>query len=250
MKERPILFSGPMVRAILEGRKTMTRRVVKPQPYISENGVKCWGPPTDGRKYLPNGPRSATGGYFFTMTDLIGRYCPYGLKGDRLWVRETFTYRCDDGCGTVTDEIVYAADGEEMRAVDADGFEMYRKDGTAASCWIPSIFMHRFESRITLEVTGVRVERLQEITGSDARLEGCPDKYVDGCDKESMDGMSRWWFQELWDSINSDRPKLPKNVNSKRYVRVKRWLEKHPPCAWDNNPWVWVVEFKRIEEVG
>lgn len=250
MKERPILFSGPMVRAILEGRKTMTRRVVKPQPYINENGVKCWGPPTDGRKYLPNGPRSATGGDFFTMTDLIGRYCPYGLKGDRLWVRETWSMEAG---GTDKDSAnfhaTFLADLRVKGLLGHDDVCQTMYD-TQRGQWRPSIFMPRWASRITLEITGVRIERLQEITEHDAESEGSPI---------SAQGDRPWFsqspiasdthklgFVHLWDSINADRPKLPKDVNSKRYASVKRWLEKHPPCAWDDNPWVWVVEFDRV----
>jgi hypothetical protein len=125
--------------------------------------------------------------------------------------------------------------------------------------WRPSIHMPRWASRITLEVTRVRVERLQDITEQDAVSEGVRglEKILaGGTDKLDPDsgyesGMilsPRFCFQNLWDWINAERPKLPKDVTSSRYATVKRWLEKHPPCTWDDNPWVWVVEFRRVEK--
>lgn len=186
MKERPILFSGPMVRAILEGRKTQTRRIWKPR--------KIWQDECEDGYSMPH------------FVDGDGEFhdqpCPYGQPGDRLWVRET--WRVADG-GTKYYE--YAADRSVLReAVDE------------ACCvkWKPSIYMKRAASRITLEVVAVRVERLQDISRGDAMAEGCPfANKADG-------GDPRIWYSWLWNQINGDG-------------------------SWDANPWVWVVEFRKVE---
>lgn len=193
MKERPILFSGPMVRAILEGRKTQTRRVVKPQPI-----GKIWNPPVDPP----------------CLQDDSGRFhpCPYGYAGDRLWVRETWAhvpataYRQSEG---VVQTI--SPDDTDMAAVYAADWSR------SAPRWRPSIHMPRWASRITLEITGVRVERLQDITTKDAVREGV------SYDVSKPDGGPIHRFQKLWNSINKDR------------------------APWESNPWVWVVEFRRLE---
>jgi hypothetical protein len=191
VKEHPILFSAPMVRAILEGRKTMTRRVVSPRI------VNNW----DG----PRGQGDIDAGYPFVETR-DGPYvsaikiCPYGQPGDRLWVRETF---CPTA-GECEIPAIYRASYEEEHL-----FEPY---------WKPSIFMPRALSRILLEVTSVRVERVQDITRVDAMAEGIEDKSIDGL---WMSPESR--FAELWDSINAKRG-----------------------YGWDVNPWVWGIEFRRV----
>lgn len=236
MKERPILFSAPMVRAILEGRKTMTRRVVKPQPFILRNGVKCWGPPTDVRRYLPNGPRSATGGDLLSMTDLIGRYCPYGQPGNRLWVREEhysygrwvrngFTER-----GNPKWRFVRVEEMPILFDPPKDGFRKSRdKAQPGKEQWYQrrARFMPKSAARIWMEVTGVRVERLQEIGEKDAIAEGveiipdagvCYKDYTGRCVCKECAVYSFW---SLWEKING-RESL------------------------DANPWVWVVGFKRV----
>lgn len=162
LKERPILFSAPMVRAILDGRKTQTRRVAKPD--AKENEHKC----------------------------------PHGERRDRLWVRETFA--------PVSGGAIYRADGE-------------RQPGSCCGCaWKPSIFMPRVLSRITLEITEVRVQWLQEISEEDALAEGCSRwKGVPGDGEQSAVQA----YVKLWDSINA---------------------KKHP---WVSNPWVWAITFKQ-----
>lgn len=181
MKERPILFSGPMVRAILEKRKTQTRRVIKPQPEAWAHDMVGW------ELAMPNCRP--------LYPDSFARsYCPYGQPGDRLWVRETWTI----------------PDPTDKRTV------CYRSSNdpiTTGEKWKPSIYMPRWASRITLEITGVRVERLQDISESDAKAEGCPHY-------ETPDGTCSYWFRE--------------------------YLKKHGHMEWDANPWVWVVEFKRV----
>jgi hypothetical protein len=190
MKERPIIFSGPMVRAILDGRKTMTRRVVKPQP-------KRQGP-------------------ILAMDDLPR--CPYGAPGDRLYVRETWRLSAHlDGCspskawnadskqGLVPLAIQYRADSHVELGAYGD------KISWTWGRWRPSIHMPRWASRIQLEVTGVRVERVQDTSEADIIEEGCPREYLLGSN----------WFRPLWDSINAKRG-----------------------YNWKSNPWVWCVNFE------
>ena len=199
MKERPILFSGPMVRAIIEGRKTQTRRVVKPQP----------------------GDHPSDDGYGVTYR------CPYGAPGDRLWVRETFgwysgilqgsyaytppekpTYPPHKVIDGVRHAICYRADYPKHRWNKND------------SGWKPSIHMPRTASRITLPIVSVRVERLQSISEEDAKAEGAAMDY-DGPYSFSQAFNYRGGYRTLWESING-------------------------PGSWDANPWVWVIEFKRV----
>lgn len=224
MSHRPILFSAPMVRAILAGRKTQTRRIVKPQPTVDENGMHFT---TKHGKFA--------GFIGHAVEDKSHWLCPYGVEGDRLWVRETWGYtrQCDDmGNGDV---IAYAAGGEHVYE-DVGGKRRLRLTKSGAIMrpnhycyppkpWKPSIHMPRWASRITLEITGVRVERLQEIGHRDAAAEGWPAddearalaEHAPGC----ADDAAIEWYADLWDSING-------------------------PGSWDANPWVWVVEFKRV----
>ena len=182
MKERPILFNGDMVRAILDGRKTQTRRMVKHIPDLGAPDSWC-------HKANDNGFAEIVGDYT--------RYCPFGNVGDRLWVREAFA-KPDHG----EDNIAYRASEYE------DTFR-----------WMPSIHMPRWASRITLEITGVRVERLSSIRESDAKSEGFDGSTI----VPGHDGLEcRAWFEGLWDSVYGD--------NSFR-----------------SNPWVWVVEFKVVK---
>ena len=188
MKERPILFSAQMVEAILDDRKTQTRRVVKPQPvFVAAPNV-----PFKTEDADPNG---------------IIR-CPHGKPGDRLWVRETFAPMIGGG-------YVYAADytAERLKAPGGSGF------------WKPSIHMPRSASRITLEITGVRIERLNDISEDDAIAEGV-DVKMDAVmtaaqcrGKAGTAAQLEYWH--LWESI-------------------------HGKGSWDANPFVWVVEFNRV----
>lgn len=195
--ERPILFSGPMVRAIFDGKKTQTRRVVKPQfQQMWGSGVR-W---NDSVFSLHVDIKEPDGQWKWIR-------CPYGKAGDRLWVRETFA-TSQDNPGMSEPGVVY-------RATDPDWSEM---EGFK---WKPSIFMPRAASRITLEITDITVERLNDITGKDARAEGCPDNYKPEAEKASIDFMSCGWFANLWESING-------------------------AGSWDLNPWVWVVNFRKV----
>lgn len=202
MKERPILFSGQMVRAILEGRKTQTRRVAKigDGSHVEDEDIPA---------AYEDGSRDPWIMDFQTKhyPQWVKRHCPYGKPGDRLWVRETWA---DTGWPLTGPAIAYRADPDH-----AD-HDMPR--------WRPSIHMPRWASRITLEVVSVRVERLQEISEEDAKAEGINNAgeqwecYCCGGTKSTARGS----FETLWESING-------------------------PESWDANPWVWVVEFKRIK---
>lgn len=195
MRERPILFSAPMVRAILEGWKTQTRRVVKnPDNFGCLTG--------DCPHQLQEECDAA-----------LRERCPYGLPGDLLWVRETCIISPKRFDGVRSDS---------YNATDPDGdgrivqYLASTPDTDAARDYglkvTPSIFMPRWASRITLTITNVRVERLQDISRGDAMAEGCPFPNMEtGPDP-------RQWYAELWDQINGIG-------------------------AWESNPWVWVVSF-------
>lgn len=214
-RERPILFSGDMVRAILDGRKTQTRRVVLPQPLPrlvlqamfgqSPDGV-AFGTPGVWRQVGPDYPDDASD----------DRRCPFGVVGDRLYVLEAWRHRGVTGWS--------AAHGEQ----DAEWIE-YRADtdGDTVGAWRPSIHMRREASRITLEVTGVRVERIHDITEADAVAEGAADRVGGAMIKSEEFCMTApfavYSFAGGWDRLNGARG-----------------------YGWRANPWVWVVDFKRI----
>lgn len=200
MKERPILFSAPMVNAILADRKTMTRRIVK--DLVGDDDalqIECglYHPTVIDRHGEEQPGEEAFGAH--TIDGRWATKCPHGRPGDKLWVRETF---CDDW--EVTDGVRYRADGDLP-------IEMF----DAGCKWGPSIFMPRKHCRITLEVTGVRVERLQDISYTDCLAEG-----IDRAGRHEP--AWRDAFMYLWDSINAKR------------------------AAWESNPWCWAIEFKRI----
>lgn len=158
--------------------------------------------------------------------------CPYGKPGDRLWVRETWCLKEEDGRAVYNSEgnldstcCWYLADGVHVVACDGDGFQRYRKDGTEASPWSPSIHMPRWASRITLEIKGVRVEQLHDMKPEDPVAEGCPRSLeFTPCDYDQVIKDAAEDFPKLWNSINEKRG-----------------------FGWNKNPWVWVIEFERIE---
>jgi len=203
--ERPILFSSPMVLALLEGRKTQTRRVVKPQPEMRSEFEGAYA--FTGRLVAP-GYKAV--GLVYADTNMVR--CPYGVPGDRLWVREALYLDFENGW-------CYHADRKhlDMRTEQAEDWELAVP---ADRYRYPSIHMPRWASRITLEVTAVRVERVQDITEADAVAEGFTGLAIE-------DENGRAWmppqehFLELFYGLN------------KRALR-------------DQNPWVWVVEFRRV----
>jgi hypothetical protein len=222
MKERPILFSGPMVRAILDGRKTQTRRAMKPQP--GNNDRYRWAGSVKGDVFQwGHAPKNDPYNYF--QENEIK--CPYGATGDRLWVKETFY-----AWGTW--EQYYDGNKKRWRFLDhtdskhpvkypaTEGNRFYQGPANGGDDYHcrPSIFMKRKYSRIALEVTGVRVKRVQDISEDDAQKEGVTPSIVG----KNLDGLKyRSGFQTLWDSINEKRG-----------------------YGWNSNPFVWVVEFRVI----
>lgn len=234
MKERPILFTAPMVRAVLAGTKTQTRRILAPPwrrrvfdgvPYwgfkhatVWDNGVwHTWdnrGITVGSDQFSPPEQAKSEAAHIAARQGFWK--CPYGVSGDRLWVRETWAPMpagvLSDG---LTGRYVYRADPDVFSHTCESDFER----------WRPSIHMPRDASRITLEITDVRVERLQGISEADARAEGVEfdgenfKEYIGG----KMNVATAWGsFYTLWTSING-------------------------PGSWDKNPWVWVVGFKRVE---
>lgn len=179
MKERPIIFNSADVKAVIEGRKTQTRRVVK------------------DRRWAANSSERDDDNWPMTC-DLYGDWlrvaCPYGKIGDRLWVRET--------CA-ITDNSVEAKP------------HYHATDGTKVGLVTRSIHMPRWASRITLDVISVRVERLQDISDADAMMEGCASS-------PNWQAFGTVAFRQLWDYVNAKR------------------------APWSSNPWVWVIEFKRV----
>jgi hypothetical protein len=199
MKKRPILFSAPMVRALLDGSKTQTRRLIKPQPYVDPQGNFCWNGWNYGQDF--SGPHIQAIASPLPSSRTGRVLCPYGKPGDRLWVRETFA------------EGIHQMADVNHWAYAADHFGVQQRLGAR---WKPSIHMPRAASRITLEVIGVRVERLQDISDEDSLAEGI---YPTGTGL--YPGSPRAAYQKLWESING-------------------------PGSWEANPWVWVVEFPKI----
>jgi len=227
MKERPILFSGPMVRAILEDRKTVTRRVVKPQPLRSVNdwsfdaevGERVMY--RDWPHYLQasRGRNKAAAGELTPMR----KPCPYGRPGDRLVVKETWrTLRCYDDLPPR--DIPRGSPVE----YDCDKATMHWPLSQSSPLGVtrPSIFMPRWASRLTLEIVSVRAERLQSITEEDAKAEGANayenDDYDEVDPGEDQRYTYRSGFRTTWDALNAKRG-----------------------FSWESNCWVWVVEFKR-----
>ncbi|HCR3467652.1 TPA: hypothetical protein ON597_000411 [Proteus mirabilis] len=235
MKERGIIFNAEMVRAILDGRKTQTRRIMKPQPKLSESGGTWW--PSNICQSMINIEEIMQDNEG-VWAGIAGIACPHGGVGDHLWVRETFALLGnEDGvCVDWNDNILKTGEEQAARIYkasceqkagdyglwsipdDADWkphTDNHKYDGT----WIPSIHMPRWASRITLEIVDVHVERLKDAGDTEFKAEGYPlERELTG---GSMDPFC--WFRNLWDSVS------PTNF---KYA---------------DNPWVWVIEFKKVE---
>jgi hypothetical protein len=207
MKERPVIFNAESVRAILAGRKTQTRRVAKNVPgWVTAFGFSAF---TPKGKWSGRGshPTDGPGESFFR--------CPYGQPGDRLWVRETWWQAEKPGGGVGVPFVYY--DAEQCGGPDLIGPSREWDYSTAPGRWgrRPSIHMPRWASRLTLEVTAVRVERLRDISEADARQEGLQDHYGEVPFSSNVQR-----FADAWDRLSAKRG-----------------------FGWDANPWVWVIGF-------
>lgn len=204
-----MIFNAEMVRALLSGRKTQTRRIIKPQPEATLSGSLSG-------KWLSR----PLNGLLLPKIEDIAIHCPFGVVGDRIWVRETFqgplfdydlmdSYCKDPTPFEKPEFCVYKADG-----VPAP--EFYDADDELHCCWRPSIHMPRWACRILLEITNVRVERLKSISDGDAIREGC----------STADMMSGDCVADVF---------------------ARLWVSIYGSDSWNATPWVWVIEFKRVE---
>lgn len=222
-KERPILFSAPMVRAILDGRKTVTRRPVKGFQIPTEDTSIVEGERHRWSATAQRDPRYGFCVFGATEAECAKELeefapCPYGRRGERLWVRETWARvgNCDPGYLTFAATYPSCLPSELENIPPATSVR-----------WKPSIHMFRRDSRILLEITDVRVERLQDISEEQARAEGITDGGCTNCGEHEPCGC--------------ECP-APSAVDSFCHL----WGEINGPHAWDANPWVWVVKFKRV----
>ena len=202
MKTRPILFSAPMVRAILNGTKTQTRRAVKD-------------------RHIDSAPPAC-------IFQWLRERCTYGQPGDRLWVREAFMHEPADYCWEASVSIP-CRPAETVYRADHDG-------DTRGAGWKPSIHMPRALSRITLEITGVRVERLQDISDTDCIAEGI--ERPEDMSKEAVEAMDIWPIGAERECFNA--------LNQPVHQYRRLWERINGPVSWAANPGVWVIEFRRV----
>jgi hypothetical protein len=210
-KERPILFSAPMVRAILGGKKTEIRRVMKPQPpewatflnKAKDFDLWQWSEPEQTPlRVLRRWPEDEAGSCYIP--------CPYGKSSERLWVRETWRVRGGQEYEYQRHQpsVVYRADADIVDQIQGE--------------WRPSIFMRRWASRLTLEIVSARPERLKDIREEGCRAEGCYGGH-DSIPKYPFSATPLEHYRSIWTKINGAKG----------------------PKSWDANPWVWVIEFRR-----
>lgn len=235
MKELPIIMGAESVLEILERRKSQTRRVVNPRKY----NIGGWDMPVSKSDVEAGYPvYQDNNGDFHSVVER----CPYGKVGDRLWVREswsTLTYHEGDvpihivkDHKNIEHDVVYYAECPDFSWTDGDGFLEYRKDGMETSHWKSPIFMPRWASRITLEITDIRVERVQDITEEDAIAEGISREFAFECNgwvpsyaDPDSGGYADYitGYRTLWNSLNAKRG-----------------------FPWEKNPWVWIIDFKVV----
>ncbi|HCE8859447.1 TPA: hypothetical protein NHV36_004673 [Klebsiella michiganensis] len=236
MTERGMIFNSEMVRAILDGRKTQTRRIVKPQPDISskDNLSGVW-------------LDKPLNGLLLPKIQDIAIHCPFGMSGDQIWVRETWaTLGNEDGCCVDWEDNlckgdersaarIYRASCEQrpgdysLWSIPDDAYwKPHTKDHKFEGAWRPSIHMPRWASRILLEITNVRVEQLNVISERDAQAEGVA----------KLQGGFWQHYQPSW----------TQHQLSARGSFVTLWKSIYGEESWNSNPWVWVIEFKRLEE--
>ncbi|HCM3841898.1 TPA: hypothetical protein ACIPPH_002694 [Klebsiella pneumoniae] len=227
MKERGMIFNGEMVRAILDGRKTQTRRIMAPQPADDIERCIFSNPEAIGWKSSLRHKHGSTTAHF----------CHYGKPGDRIWVRETA--RCEWQRGDFKDAafetgVTYKADGERQSFRSAEQHKTFPRRSHATNgdlAWHPSIHMPRWACRILLEITDVRVERLNAISEEDAEAEGI--------DMEAL-----YDSQDCYDCIaDHNMTGRPTVTGAFKYL----WESIYGEESWKANSWVWVIEFKRIE---
>lgn len=238
MKARPILFSGPMVRALIEGRKTQTRRVItlpekrvtKQYGAVDVRNVNYWSPPSGISQEGWANPGVNYHTYDPSSGEMIGNHidpCPYGQPGGLLWVRETWTcYRQTSYEYDEHEQVTGKKDREHYAGTLSPVFRADNKN--FPDRWEPAIHMPRWASRLTLQITDVRVQRLQDISELDARNEGVifeddPDEESDfgyhfGIDDGTLGGSPKEAFSILWRHINGE-------------------------SSWDENPWIWALTF-------
>ncbi|WP_091910256.1 ASCH domain-containing protein [Chitinasiproducens palmae] len=242
MRELPILFSGAMVRAILDGRKTQTRRVIAKQPFD-----RSWSRHDHRIQYVSGRAENQdeTDGFYAYSTSSGGEWqakSPFGQPGDRLWVRETHAIFATYGQRRVDGER-WGPWGGLSTVVSPDGKQIvYFREGfdrCDPGRWRPSIHMPRWASRILLEVAEVRVERLQTITEDDARAEGIAE--VPGQSGEP----GAWWTGDV-----KEGSALHGHTPVAAFGRLWNSLNAARDHGWDANPWVWVVSFKPVSSTG
>ncbi|WP_200982589.1 ASCH domain-containing protein [Klebsiella quasipneumoniae] len=248
MKERGMIFNSEMVRAILDGRKTQTRRIMKVQPESNQLGLLLI---TDSTKH------SDIGKYHWAESNATGNHVrsklfssPFGAVGERIWVRETWaTLGNEEGCYVDWEDNlckgdersaarIYRASCEQrpcdygLWSIPDDAYwKPHTKEHKFEGAWRPSIHMPRWASRILLEITDVRVERLNAISEEDAEAEGI--------DMEAL-----YDSQDCYDCIaDHNMTGRPTVTGAFKYL----WESIYGEESWKSNPWVWVIEFKRVE---
>jgi len=232
-KSKPILFSAPMVRALLDGTKTQTRRIVKPQVHwVKDN---------------PQGQVAMIG----NKASMVHALSPYGAPGDTLWVKETWnsSNQWNVMKPTAMPEgapIFYGAD------YDAAGLR-------TCGPWRPSLFMRRWMSRITLEIVSVRVERVQDISEAAAVAEGCTPTYSHAGYDVTTDRVNCFIVEgfvggipkagDEWQGMKVEhvQPHPARQIGTARDEYRRLWNRLNGPSSWEANPWVWVVEFRRVQ---
>ena len=228
MKERPILFNAEMVQAILSGRKTQTRRVMKRQPEPSETREGDFWFPCDKMQTMVHVSEFIPGNSVIPDGhEIVSACCPTGAVGDQLWVRETFSLLGnEDGCPVDWNDNIVTDKKDAARIYKASCWQKPNNYGIWTvpdremefdGAWTPSIHMPRWASRINLLITGIRVERLDDISQHDARCEGIVDHH---------------------------------NVGQEKYLFSRLWRDIYGEESWSDNPWVWVIEFERVAPAG
>jgi hypothetical protein len=234
MKERPVIFNGEMIRALLDGRKTQTRRIIA--NVSADNCIP-----------LQKQTKTKDGIYTHVMDAPQYGLCPFGQVGDRLWVRETFAMLAnEDGCAIDWDENLVKGGGPEAARIyrasceqkagnyglwsipDIADWKPHTWNVQYEGSWVPSIHMPRWASRILLEITAVRVEHLKDISQSDAMAEGGPPSHpsIDAVSRDyGFPDFSRSWFAQTWQHIYGEE-------------------------SWSTNPWLWVIEFKVVRDAN